>query len=127
MGFCVKQIKNLHENYHMKYSAITATLQYMYEFSDENIVFDPHICLANIPYYYLDAKEFFLIKYMREKDNEDYIKEIINKPENIVVLERSNLIKYDNIFDQNKRGKDGLLFLEIEEDDLKEEELNSND
>ena len=59
--FLCTQIKNMKNEFNMKDSGILLTLQYMYEVRE--LTFDDDKGLGLVPYYYQDAKEFYIKKF----------------------------------------------------------------
>ena len=97
----------------------------MYEYLDPPLEFDEKICLANVPYYFLDAKEYFLKLWENKKISSNLVEQILTRPETIITLERSELIKQDSIFLEKKKEKMGCQILNM--DDIEDEPLIEED
>ena len=63
--FLCSQIKNMKTEYNMKDGGILLTLKYMYEIRE--LTFDDDKGLGLIPYYYNDAKNFYIRKFKIEE------------------------------------------------------------
>lgn len=63
--FLCTQIKNMKNEFGMKDSGILLTLKYMYEIRE--LTFDDDKGLGLIPYYYQDAKNFYIRKFKIEE------------------------------------------------------------
>lgn len=118
MGKCVKQIKNLKTEYDMNYKSMLLTLQYMYEFQDEPVIFDENVCINNIPYYYSEAKDFYSIIWLHRATNGKWIEEVLQQPAEVIVIERSDLIKKDQEFEE--KYQKNIKLLDMSDIDLEE-------
>lgn len=114
-----KQIKQFKEEYGFKYSGMKATLRYLFEYSEETYDWDRDLGIAFLQYYYRKANQFFSKLYELKKVNPDEIREILEKEENHVVINRSALIQRDIEFQKKKeeRERTGLMTLDEVEDD----------
>lgn len=98
-----KQIKNMKEEYEFKSSGILATLRYMYEILDPPIEFIPEYGLANVPYFYYQARKFHEQYFNVKKQAEN---EIEVPPPRIITLKRSDIIQEEEEFWRIKKQKE---------------------
>lgn len=103
MPLMCKQIKNMKDEYGYISSGILATLKYMYEIMSPPIEFNPEYGVANVPYYYYQARNFNVkYFYLKEKAKED-----VCEPEpKTIVLKRSSMMEQDKNFWENKKEKE---------------------
>ena len=120
-----KQIKQYKEEYGFKYSGMKATLKYLFEYSEDPFNWDRDLGIAFLQYHYRKANQFFSKMYALKKVNPDEIREILEKKENHVVINRSALIQRDIEFQKKKeeRERTGLMTL----DDVEDDELEVTD
>ena len=98
----IKRMKDENEGY--KASGILATLKYMYEILDPPVEFKPEYGVANVPYFYYQAKKFNEQYFeVKKKLEEEPLQEL---PTREVTLKRSSMIKEDNEFWTNKKEKE---------------------
>ena len=120
-----KQIKQYKEEYGFKYSGMKATLKYLFEYSEDPFNWDRDLGIAFLQYHYRKANQFFSKMYALKKVNPDEIREILEKKEKHVVINRSALIQRDIEFQKKKeeRERTGLMTL----DDVEDDELEVTD
>lgn len=103
MPLMCKQIKNMKDEYGYISSGILATLQYMYEIMTPPLEFNPEYGVANVPYYYYQAKNFN-IKYFYLKEKAK--REILEPEDKTIVLKRSSIMEQDKKFWEDKKEKE---------------------
>lgn len=128
MPLVTTQIKWLHEEHGMKYTAIKATLEYVYEYSEDP---PPYNSKSGIQYvvlnnYYSALKFFSDIRDIKRPEEE--VKEILSMEPKEIVISRSDLIKEDLAFEEKKKklGYQSMLDMDdIEDDGIISEDLDN--
>lgn len=93
----------------------------MYEYMDTPLEFDPEHGISNILFYVEEAKHYFEQVWENKRTPEQHILSIITKPQCVVTIERSDLIKIDNEFAEKEKLKKGLQLLDMEDIDIAED------
>ena len=116
-----KQIKEYREEYNFTYRGMLFTLKYLFEFLErgEFTYEEKGTGIAFIPYFYSSAVRFYSEVYRLRATDDEEIDEILNLPSTIIMLNRSDLIRRDQEFEEKKIKLLGLEKVDIEsiEDD----------
>lgn len=117
----MKQVKQYKEEYGFKYKGMKYTLDYLFIYS-ENFELDNDLedrGIAFLPYWYNKAMNFFSKYWELKSTEEEKIEKAFNMPKNSVILNRSDLIKRDEEYEEKikKLQHRELMSLDDVEDD----------
>lgn len=123
MPMATAQLKRLHTKHNMRYSAIQATLRYVFELSENP---PEYSMTAGVEYVvmknYYQAKEFFS-KIRRLKRPEEEINEILSMEPQEIVINRSDLIQEDLDFESRKQKLNYQSMLDMDDiEDITDDE-----
>lgn len=120
------QIKRLKENIPLKDGQlrnrdILATLKYMYEYREPPLVYKPEFGISNIWAFYREAQKFYKQSEQLSHTDDDLIKQSLTKKPIQVVINRSELIKQDQEFEEKKRQQEHRQILDLDAIDLEDD------
>lgn len=120
------QIKRLKENLVLKDRAlknrdILSTLKYMYEYRDPVLKYNPAFGISNIWAFYRDAQKFYKQSETLSHTDDELIKKSLTQKPIQIVINRSELIKQDEEFEEKKRLQEHRQILDLNEIDLEDD------
>lgn len=122
IGRQIKSLKEVKEGeYALTNAMILSTLKYMYELKERPLTFKPEFGIANVPYYFREAQQFYYQYDHLLQTEEKKIKESLSREPVQIALKRSNIIKQQEAFEEKRKKQKNLFLIDLDDIELEDD------